>query len=175
MLQRLTTRDTLGGLLMIALGLAAAVIGRGYDLGTLRQMGAGWFPVALGILLAVLGLGVILTGRPGHSVPAQDAPAQETALTPETADRNALQTDGDGSAGPSPLRSLFFVLASIGAFALLIPILGLILTVPISVGLASMADPKSRPVPVLLLGLGLAALTSAIFVLGLGLQMDLLP
>jgi len=170
MLQRLTTRDTLGGLLMIALGLAAAVIGRGYDLGTLRQMGAGWFPVALGVLLAALGLGVILTGRP-----VQDALAPDTALTPETADRTALQTDGDGSAGPSPLRSLFFVLASIGAFALLIPVLGLILTVPISVALASMADPKSRPVPVLLLGLGLAALTSAIFVLGLGLQMDLLP
>ena len=168
--ERLLTKDRLGGALMFATGLAAAAIGYGYDLGTLRQMGPGWFPVALGLLLAVLGLGVMLTGRDKLSAPPPSGEPQD-----EVSDLAHLATDGDGTAGKSPVRSVFFVLASVGAFSLLIPILGLILTVIISVALASMADPKSRPVPVLMLGVGLAALTSVIFVFGLGLQMDLLP
>jgi hypothetical protein len=48
-------RDYYGGGLMILMGLIAALEGRTYQIGTLRQMGPGFFPVALGILLIFLG------------------------------------------------------------------------------------------------------------------------
>ncbi|HEX3859433.1 MAG TPA: tripartite tricarboxylate transporter TctB family protein [Pseudolabrys sp.] len=54
-------RDYYGGGLMILMGLVAALEGRTYQIGTLRQMGPGFFPVALGILLIFLGLLIIGT------------------------------------------------------------------------------------------------------------------
>jgi hypothetical protein len=49
-------KDYYAGGLMILLGLIAAIEGQNYNIGTLRQMGPGFFPVALGILLIFLGL-----------------------------------------------------------------------------------------------------------------------
>jgi Tripartite tricarboxylate transporter TctB family len=54
-------RDYYGGGLMILMGLVAALEGRTYQIGTLRQMGLGFFPVALGILLIFLGLLIVGT------------------------------------------------------------------------------------------------------------------
>jgi hypothetical protein len=54
-------RDYYGGGLMILMGLIAALEGRTYQIGTLRQMGPGFFPVALGILLIFLGLLIVGT------------------------------------------------------------------------------------------------------------------
>jgi hypothetical protein len=54
-------RDYYGGGLMILMGLTAALEGRTYQIGTLRQMGPGFFPVALGILLIFLGLLIVGT------------------------------------------------------------------------------------------------------------------
>ncbi|HEX5509223.1 MAG TPA: tripartite tricarboxylate transporter TctB family protein [Pseudolabrys sp.] len=49
-------KDYYAGGLMILLGLVAALEGQNYNIGTLRQMGPGFFPVALGILLIFLGI-----------------------------------------------------------------------------------------------------------------------
>ena len=46
-------RDYLGGVLMIALGLGAALEGSTYSIGSLSRMGPGFFPVALGVILAL--------------------------------------------------------------------------------------------------------------------------
>lgn len=51
-------RDLLAGLLMMIVGLGASYGGSTYQIGTLAQMGAGFFPTALGILL--FGVGVLL-------------------------------------------------------------------------------------------------------------------
>lgn len=54
-----TTRDIhdlVGGLLMTATGLFFALYGQQYEFGTAARMGPGYFPVALGWVLAVLGL-----------------------------------------------------------------------------------------------------------------------
>ncbi len=50
------TRDYYGGALMLLIGVGAVVQGVGYDVGSLSRMGAGFFPVALGTLLALLGI-----------------------------------------------------------------------------------------------------------------------
>jgi hypothetical protein len=56
-------RDYLGGVLMIALGMAAALQGASYRIGTLSRMGPGYFPVALGVILALAGLVIAITAR----------------------------------------------------------------------------------------------------------------
>jgi len=49
-------RDYYAGALMVLLGLIAANDGTHYPIGTLRQMGPGYFPIALGVLLIVIGI-----------------------------------------------------------------------------------------------------------------------
>jgi hypothetical protein len=46
---------------MVLIGLITANEGRHYTLGTLQQMGPGYFPVALGALLVVLGALIAIT------------------------------------------------------------------------------------------------------------------
>jgi hypothetical protein len=62
-------RDYYAGALMVLLGLIAANDGTHYPMGTLRQMGPGYFPIALGILLIFLGIliaGTALGGKPSE-------------------------------------------------------------------------------------------------------------
>lgn len=56
--------DYYGGALMIALGLGASLQSRSYELGTLSRMGPGFFPLALGIILALTGLAIVVTAKP---------------------------------------------------------------------------------------------------------------
>lgn len=49
-------RDFYAGVLVILIGLVAAVKGPSYQLGTLVEMGPGFMPTALGIILVILGI-----------------------------------------------------------------------------------------------------------------------
>lgn len=74
----LPLREYCAGLLMMVLGLVAAAEGVTYGVGTLSQMGPGYFPVALGVLLALLGAGIAATRQ---EVAAEHAPPLEPAVT----------------------------------------------------------------------------------------------
>ncbi|ETX29421.1 tripartite tricarboxylate transporter TctB family protein [Roseivivax isoporae] len=70
--------DICGGFALAAIGAAAAGWAwLHYDLGSLRQMGPGAFPVALGLLLAAFGLVVALPGlrRAGDAISFEPAAA----------------------------------------------------------------------------------------------------
>src|SRR6266571_1517657 len=58
-------KDFFAGLIFVAFGIAAIVIGSNYALGTAARMGPGYFPRILGILMIVLGtvvmFGLIVT------------------------------------------------------------------------------------------------------------------
>lgn len=56
-------KDYVGGGLMLLLGLAAMFEGLTYNVGTLARMGPGFFPVALGTILALAGIAIALSGR----------------------------------------------------------------------------------------------------------------
>lgn len=58
-----SAKETLGGGLMVALGVGAMIVGSTYHVGTLRVMGPGFFPVLLGALLALTGLTIIIFAR----------------------------------------------------------------------------------------------------------------
>jgi hypothetical protein len=65
-MRRLVTtsnKDYYGGALMIAIGLGAVIQARQYPIGTLSRMGPGFFPIALGAILAFTGLAIIVTAR----------------------------------------------------------------------------------------------------------------
>ena len=66
-------RDYYAGALMMVLGLIAAHEGSTYPIGTLNQMGPGYFPIALGILLVFLGGLIAATATAG-------ADSEEAAL-----------------------------------------------------------------------------------------------
>ena len=73
------SKDHLGGALLVALGAAVVVAGVGYGTGTLRQMGSGFFPVVLGVLMALVGLALLATARRAAGGLADALPVAETA------------------------------------------------------------------------------------------------
>ena len=46
---------------MLLLGLGAILQGRNYSIGTLSRMGPGFFPVALGVILALAGVAIAIS------------------------------------------------------------------------------------------------------------------
>jgi hypothetical protein len=54
-------KDYAGGTLMLLIGIGAIVQGRTYAIGTLSRMGPGFFPVALGVILALIGLALLVS------------------------------------------------------------------------------------------------------------------
>ena len=68
--------DYFGGILMILVGLAAVFGGMRYETGTLADMGPGFFPSAVGVLLALTGLGIAATAVPSAEGHAQLPPPQ---------------------------------------------------------------------------------------------------
>ena len=61
-------KDFFAGLLFMALGIAFALGARTYNVGTGARMGPGYFPLMLGVVLAVLGaieiVKALVTGKP---------------------------------------------------------------------------------------------------------------
>ena len=51
-------KNLTGGILVLALGLAAVLGARDYELGSITQMGPGFFPTAVGCILALSGLAI---------------------------------------------------------------------------------------------------------------------
>ncbi len=69
----LTNRDFWAGVLLIVIGAGAAIIAQDYDIGTLRRMGPGFFPMILGIALAFIGtLQLLTSGFSNGSAPVAD-------------------------------------------------------------------------------------------------------
>jgi putative tricarboxylic transport membrane protein len=64
-------KDYAGGALMMLLGIGAMVQGQTYTIGTLNRMGPGFFPVALGAILALIGVALLIDAR--ISEPKRDA------------------------------------------------------------------------------------------------------
>lgn len=65
-MRRLVTqynRDYYGGALMMLMGVGAALEGMRYPVGTLSRMGPGFFPTALGVILALIGVAIAAGAR----------------------------------------------------------------------------------------------------------------
>lgn len=142
-------RDFWAGMLFVAVGLAAVIIGRRYPFGTTASMGPGYFPAVLGGLLVALG--AVAAGRslrPGKAPVAMDAARG---------------------------RPLALVLASVVAFGVALPRLGLVVASMLLVAVSRAAAPGFRWAEVLLLGAALTLLCAALFAWGLEMPLPLWP
>jgi len=138
-------RDFWSGVIFIAAGAAAVIIGSDYSMGSAGRMGAGYFPSALGVLLALIGsAGVIRSmARPGQAL------------------------------GRFAVREIALVLLAIVLFGVLVRNAGLAAGVLLTVLVGGFASMKFKLGPYLLLAVGLAVFCVLVFVKGLGLPMPM--
>lgn len=73
---RARLREVLSGGLCIAGGVAVLLEARTYSIGTLGQLGPGFYPAILGALLALVGLAIAGTALAGMSAADEPEPAQ---------------------------------------------------------------------------------------------------
>ena len=76
-LRKKIRRDHYGGALMFCIGVGAALQGSTYRIGTLSRMGPGYFPLALGVILACIGAVIFLMAGTGAP------PVEKKKLPPE--------------------------------------------------------------------------------------------
>lgn len=142
-------RDYYGGIALIALGLGAAMTSLRYGIGSVTEMGAGFFPAVLGCLLALLGLGIALcAGR------SQD-PVDTEPLAPEW-------------------RGWLCIIASIIAFIGLGAHLGLLPATFAIVFIAALGDRRNTVKSAALLAACISLLCVVLFWWALRVQMPLL-
>lgn len=147
MLRVRNPRDFCGGVLLVALGVFAIVVARGYATGTAARMGPGYFPDLLGMLLVVIG-GVL----------------------------GAKSLRVRGPALPHwPWRPTAIVLGSVVLFGAIVEHAGLALSTVVLAFAASTAASDFRWREALACSVLLAVLASLVFVEGLGVQLPLWP
>ena len=74
-------KDILAGLIFIAFGAGTFVLAHDYEIGTAVQMGPGYFPAAIGLVLAAIGVAAIVAGHQSQD-PRSDHAASDRAPDP---------------------------------------------------------------------------------------------
>jgi len=151
-------KDFFAGLMFMAVGVAFAWGATTYKLGTAARMGPGYFPLMLGILLALIG--AVITFK---------------ALVVETV--------GGDKIGGWAWRPLVFIIAANVAFGILLaglrgiglPAFGLIVAIYALTFIVSMAQAGSKFKTTLILATALAVGSYLVFVKALALQFPVWP
>ena len=149
------------GLVLIVAALGAAWLSVGYGVGGVAEMGPGFLPLTIAIVLAALGCLIVL-GRTGDAADDESHSTEASALG---ANGMALRTG----------RVLVGVLGSVALFGLTVQPLGVALSTLIVVVVAAAARKGARPVETAILAVGLAAFCSVVFVTLLGLRLSMFP
>lgn len=141
------TKDIVGGLAMTALGLFAAGYGyTEYELGELTRMGPGYFPLGLGLLMAAMGLLI--------AIPAFFREGEPIHVE---------------------WKTFGLVVVSIGVFALLLKVLGLILATVVAVFISSLADNDMTWRARGIVAVSIAFVTWLVFGFGLSMVLPMWP
>jgi hypothetical protein len=162
-------RDFWSGMMFIGVGVAFAIGAMEYSMGPncpegapcatslaarftqlSARPGAGFFPLGLSILLALLGLFILFK-----------------SLT--------IETPGGDPVGGFAWRPLIVVIVSILSFGFLLEPAGLLVTLPILVIIVSFAVRASRWLPTLIMAVVLTVFSWAVFIKGLNLTIPVLP
>jgi hypothetical protein len=143
-------KDFWSGLMFVVVGLAFAWGATNYSFGTSARPGPGYFPLGLGIILA--GLGALTLFE---------------ALTIETEDGEPV--------GAFAWKPLATILLAVLLFGLLLPRLGMALTIPVLVIISSLAGDEFHWRDAIINSVVLAIGSWAIFILGLKLVIPLWP
>ena len=135
------TRDLLRGMLFAAIGIAAILTGRGYGVGMPSAMGAGFFPVLTGVLLAGFGISDVVRALAFH----KGIPLHGVRLWP-----------------------VLCLSCGVVGFGLLIEDAGLLVAVAVLTGFAFLARKRFNPLEALAIYAVLILLSGSLYVFGLG-------
>jgi len=141
-MNRTLVREIIGGLLVVAVGLCFAIGAFHFRMGTVMNMGPGFFPLATGIITTVLGIVIVIVAFKSSEV------------------FNDVEW-----------RPMVGVLAGIAGFAAMIGKFGLIPAMLLGVALSAPGDRTSRWVPTAIVAVVAAVGAWLVFSVGLGLQM----
>jgi hypothetical protein len=143
-------KDFWSGLMFIVVGVAFAWGALSYSMGSSARPGPGYFPLGLGILLAVLGT-IVLFG----------------ALTIETEDGDPI--------GNWAWKPWLIIVGSVAGFGFVLPKLGLVVSLPFLIFIAAMAGDEFHWKDAILNAAILTVGSWLIFVKGLGLTLPVWP
>ncbi|MGH1416055.1 MAG: tripartite tricarboxylate transporter TctB family protein [Pelagimonas sp.] len=111
------------GVVLLAVGLGMLLVAWGYPVGTLKQMGPGYIPRVIGVLISCLALAILVSD---------------------------LKAPNDDPPGGMHWRGLIFISAAITLFAFLVDVAGLVPSMFLAAAVSMFADDRARPVPVLI-------------------------
>ena len=143
-------RDFWSGLMFIVIGIAFGIGARNYSMGVGARPGPGYFPMILSSILVLLGAIVLFK-----------------SLT--------VEIEGGDPVGPFAWRPLLVIVAAITVFGLLLPRLGMIITVPVLIFITSLAGDEFKWKGVLAAAVVLTVSSWLIFIVGLKLTIPVWP
>ena len=138
-------KDFYAGLFFFFIGMVTVFEARSYSVGTVRNMGPGYFPVILGYLLLMIGGGTAVRG---------------------------IWSKGEGIQIRS-IRPLLMVSGAVLSFAFLLAPAGLLLAIFALVFISCLGSQEFRIRDVVILFFVLAAIATCLFVYALGLPYHL--
>lgn len=140
--------DTESGVFFTAIGFLGFILSMNYSFGSGARMGPGFFPITLSALLTLLGVAIFFNGLRNKSAPK-----------------------------PMPMdwRSVMLICASVLFFGFFLMRAGLLITVPLTVAIASFVQQTINVRRTALIALALTAFTWLVFIAGLDLRIPLLP
>lgn len=172
--------DLLAGAIFVALGGAFAYTASTYDVGSLRAMGPGYFPLALGLVLAALGVVIMAVGlfrlrREGALAPSPAAGARtrDVAVAPTAPEGVAEPASEAEERGSVPWGRAALILAAIIVFGATINGLGVAPALLVTVFLAALAGHGTSWRTAALISIGLTVLCVLVFVMLLQLRLPL--
>ncbi len=143
-------RDFFSGLMFIVVGVIFAVGATNYSMGSSAKPGAGYFPLILSVLMALLGAVVLFK-----------------SLT--------IETEGGDPVGDIAWKPLLIIVASIAVFGVALPRLGLFITIPLLILMVSTAGGQFSWKGVVLSCVVLTVFSWVVFIWGLNLTIPLKP
>lgn len=142
-------RDLYAGLMFAGFGVAGTLLSQDYVVGTASEMGPGYFPLMLGVILIVLGVAIAARAF------ADSAPALRLA--------------------PFVWQPLVYILGSVALFALALPSLGFAIALFLLLAVSSLAGQEWRPRDIVGIYLVMFALTYLVFIKGLSIPFSTWP
>jgi hypothetical protein len=136
--------------MFVVAGIIFAVGATNYSMGTSARPGAGYFPLLLSVIMAILGAIVLFK-----------------SLT--------IETPGGDRIGDIAWKPLIVIVLAIAIFGATLERLGMIITIPILIVISSLAGDEFRWKGVIANAIVLTIGSWAIFVLGLKLTIPLWP
>lgn len=138
-------KDFLSGLMFIVIGLGSIFIARDYPIGSALRMGPGYFPVALGGILFLMGVYVLVQGL----------------IKKE-------QVQGNWS-----LRALIILPVATVVFGLMVETAGFVPALLVLIVISAAAGTEFRFLEILLLAIGLTVASVGLFIYALGMPYPL--